>query len=131
MYLYNGVILYFIDRNFTDGTPHYVYMPLEIRITKENVNAWIDSQKATLTSTHILFKRIYWYCEAYSCVLVKRNRHWFEMMLPKVREIWNTIERERVEGFEHRMPKKRSTTTTTNEKSKCLVRLDYDDSSNI
>jgi putative phage-type endonuclease len=129
MYLYNGVILYFIDRNFNDGRPHYVYMPLEIRINKENVNAWIDSQKVALTTTHILFKRIYWYCEAYSCVLVKRNRHWFEMMLPKVRELWNTIERERVEGFEHRMPKKRS--TTTNDKSKCLIRLDYDDSSNI
>jgi len=117
-YLYNGVILYFVNRDFTDGRPHYVYMPFNIRLTKTDVNAWIDSQKAELKGSHILFKRIYWYCEAYSCVLVKRNRHWFELMLPKVKEIWDIIERERVEGFEHRLPKKR---VPASDKKKCLI----------
>jgi putative phage-type endonuclease len=117
-YLYNGVILYFVNRDFTDGKPHYVYMPFNIRLTKADVNAWIDSQKAELKESHILFKRIYWYCEAYSCVLVKRNRHWFELMLPKVKEIWDIIERERVEGFEHRLPKKR---IPADKKKLCLI----------
>ena len=60
-----------------------------------------------MKDTHILFKRIYWYCEAYSCVLVKRNRPWFEMALPRIQELWNTVEKERVTGYEHRKPKKR------------------------
>lgn len=117
-YLYNGVILYFVVRDFTDGRPHYVYMPFDIRLNKTDVNAWIESQKAALKDTHILFKRIYWYCETYSCVLVKRNRVWFDMMVPKVKELWEIIERERVEGFEHRLPKKR---VPAADKKKCLI----------
>ena len=106
-YLYNGVILYFVNRDFTNGKPHYVYMPLDIKLSKKDITAWIDSQKLALKTTHVLFKRIYWYCEVYSCVLVKRNRPWFEMVVPKIRELWTTIEKERVTGFEHRKPKKR------------------------
>lgn len=117
-YLYNGVILYFVNRDFADGRPHYVYMPFDIRLSKEHVNAWVDSQKGLLKDTHILFKRIYWYCEAYSCVLVKRNRTWFDMMVPKVKEVWDIIEKERVEGFEHRLPKKR---VPAIDKKKCLI----------
>jgi len=118
-YLYNGVILYFVNRDFVDGTPHYVYMPFNVRLSKADVNLWIDSQKTALKETYILFKRIYWYCEAYSCVLVKRNRHWFDMMVPKVKEIWDIIERERVEGFEHRLPKKR--VPAADKKKSCLI----------
>jgi hypothetical protein len=40
------------------------------------------------------------------------------MMLPKVKEIWDIIERERVEGFEHRLPKKR---VPAADKKKCLI----------
>ena len=118
-YLYNGVILYFVNRDFVDGSPHYVYMPFNVRLSKADVGAWIDSQKTALKETYILFKRIYWYCEAYSCVLVKRNRHWFEMMVPKVKEIWDIIERERVDGFEHRLPKKR--VPAADKKKLCLI----------
>jgi putative phage-type endonuclease len=116
-YLYNGVILYFVNRDFTDGRPHYVYMPFDIKLSKCDINAWIDSQKLLLKETYILFRRIYWYCEAYSCVLVKRNRHWFELMVPKVKEVWDIIEKERIDGFEHRMPKKRISA----DKKKCLI----------
>jgi hypothetical protein len=93
LYLYNGVILYFINREFTNGNPHYVYMPLTVKLTKKDIHAWVDSQKVALKETHILFKRIYWYCETYSCVLIKRNRLWIEMAIPKIKEIWDTIER--------------------------------------
>ncbi len=37
-------------------------------------------------------------------------------MVPKVKELWDIIERERVEGFEHRLPKKRNA-----DKKKCLI----------
>lgn len=106
-YLYNGVILYFIKSDFADGKPHYVYMPLNTELNKTAITDWINDKKLELKETHVLFKRIYWYCEAYSCVLIKRNRPWFEMALPKIQELWDTVEKERVTGYEHRKPKKR------------------------
>jgi len=106
-YLYNGVILYFIKSDFADGKPHYEYMPLNIDLNKTAITEWINEKKQELKQSHVLFKRIYWYCEAYSCVLVKRNSPWFEMALPKIQELWNTVEKERVAGYEHRKPKKR------------------------
>jgi putative phage-type endonuclease len=119
LYLYNGVILYFINREFTNGNPHYVYMPLSVKLTKKDIHAWVDSQKLALKETHILFKRIYWYCETYSCVLIKRNRVWLEMAIPKIKEIWDTIEKERVSGYDHRKPKKRSEKPVV--LNKCLI----------
>ena len=101
------MILYFIKSDFADGKPHYVYMPLTVVLDHESIGKWINDKKRELKETHILFKRIYWYCEAYSCVLVKRNRYWFEMALPKIQDLWNTVEKERVTGYEHRKPKKR------------------------
>jgi putative phage-type endonuclease len=106
-YLYNGVILYFIKSDFADGKPHYVYMPLNTELNKSAISEWINDKKRELKDTHVLFKRIYWYCEAYSCVLIKRNSPWFEMALPKIQELWDTVEKERVSGYEHRKPKKR------------------------
>ena len=101
------MILYFIKSDFADAKPHYVYMPLNIGLNKSAIVEWTTQIKQEMKETHVLFKRIYWYCEAYSCVLVKRNRYWFEMALPKIQELWNTVEKERVTGYEHRKPKKR------------------------
>jgi hypothetical protein len=39
-------------------------------------------------------------------------------MQPKVKELWDIIEKERVEGFEHRLPKKR---VPAADKKKCLI----------
>ena len=114
-YLYNGVILYFIKSDFADGKPHYEYMPLNTELNKNAITDWINEKKQELKETHVLFKRIYWYCEAYSCVLIKRNRPWFEMALPKIQELWDTVEKERVSGYEHRKPKKRAT------EKRCLI----------
>ena len=114
-YLYNGVILYFIKSDFADGNPHYVYMPLNVELNKTAISDWINETKNALKDSHILFKRIYWYCETYSCILVKRNRIWFDMALPKIQELWSTVEKERISGYEHRKPKKRIL------EKKCLI----------
>lgn len=114
-YLYNGVILYFIKSDFADGNPHYVYMPLNVELNKTAISNWINETKNALKDSHILFKRIYWYCETYSCILVKRNRIWFDMALPKIQELWSTVEKERISGYEHRKPKKRIL------EKKCLI----------
>ena len=42
-----------------------------------------------------------------SCVLVIRNECWFEYAATALKEVWETIEKERVSGYEHRAPNKR------------------------
>ena len=107
-----GVILYFvhkiIDFNISvSKSPHYVYMPLDIEISKETVDVWIKTQKEELKSEYSLYEVQYWYLDELSCVLVKRNKEWFRHSVSKIEETWKTIERERVEGYEHRSAKKR------------------------
>ena len=35
-----------------------------------------------------------------------RNKKWFECAQPLIKELWNNVEKERIEGYEHRAPKK-------------------------
>ena len=104
---FRGVICHFISKTFTSSVPKYVYMPLDTPIEKEIIGEWIKTQKELLKETHALFTVIYWYLDEYSCVLVKRNRKWFAAAVPKIQDAWNTIEKERVSGYEHRATKKK------------------------
>ena len=52
-------------------------------------------------------RNIYWALDEYSCVLVPRNKAWFESTLPQFKKIWNTILYERTNGYTHRKPKKK------------------------
>lgn len=63
-----------------------------------------------------LINIIWWYLDEFSCVVIPRNKEWFNASLPKILETWNVILKERVEGFQHRLPKKRI--------SKCQVVFD-------
>jgi len=59
-------------------------------------------------NTLIRFVQIhYWKLEVYSCILVYRDREWFKSNIPCFSSIWDTVLKERVEGYEHRAPKKR------------------------
>ena len=40
------------------------------------------------------FRNIYWKLDIVSCVLVQRNKTWFNKVLPKITNIWETIENE-------------------------------------
>jgi len=121
-YEYNGVILYFIKRDYSDSSPKYVYMPMNIPIERIAIDLWIEQQKALIKDNYVLFKRIYWYCDVFSCVLVHRNREWFNAALPKIRDVWEIIQTERITGCEHRQPKKKPAVTPSG--PKCLINLD-------
>jgi len=119
---YRGVILYFVKRisigSFSqsldnDNAPHYVYMPLDIDLSKESVDAWIQKTRLELRRDWSLYETLYWYLEDYSCILVERNRGWFQLALPQIERIWNIVLKERVDGYDHRAPKKRSMSMTT------------------
>lgn len=103
-----GVILYFVKREYGSNSPYYVYMPLDHKKdSPEDVNEWIEQQKSE-NPDYILFKTIYWYLDEYSLITVRRNDEWFSSVLPQIADFWELIQKERVSGYEHRAPKKRS-----------------------
>ena len=53
----------------------------------------------------VWIRQIYWKLDEISCVLVKRNKHWFQNAIPIMTEIWNTIQNEKINGYDHRAPK--------------------------
>jgi len=84
--------------------PIYKYSPF--LADKKGVESWIDKvldENESMT----WIKNLYWSLEEYSCVLVTRNRKWFEIALPQFEQIWKTILYERINGYAHRKAKKR------------------------
>jgi putative phage-type endonuclease len=96
-----GSMLYFDD----NGTPVYCYAP--IHATPEERGDW--EVKMMEKHADLLWVRtIYWKLEEYSCVLVLRNKRWFAHAEGVLADLWATVERERVTGYDHRAPKKRA-----------------------
>ena len=106
---WRGVILCFIERNAPNSKPTYKYMPLDVPTDKTTVDCWIYNMKHEVREQLVLYTTKYWYLDEFSCVLVRRNRLWFESALPKILNTWNTILKERETGYDHRMAKKRDT----------------------
>ena len=145
---YKGVILHFVEKPSFDENdiliykptlPQYVYKPLSIENNKESIENWVDiCKKEWSEKNYALFTINYWYLEEFSCVLIQRNRLWFQNAVKHIQHTWETILKERVEGYEHRAAKKRvpkinvlmdpsSNTYISNIQRKngvCLVKLD-------
>lgn len=106
-YPFKGTIIMFSSG--INGNPYYVFKPLEVPLEEEE--QWsdkvIDEQTA---SGNMWVRNIYWKLEVFSCVLVLRNKFWFEKSLSSFSAIWDTIEKERVTGWEHRAPKRKTST---------------------
>lgn len=106
-----GIIMYF---QTPEGKPHYIYKILD-DFDKRKIEAWQDemieshqtSNEKKKMSKKTWIHNYYWRLEVYSCVLVNRDRVWFESNIGKIADIWAIIEKERVAGYEHRAPKKR------------------------
>ena len=122
-----GVIAYFHTK---DGRPYYVYKPLNITSVEE-INNWeemiVDKYQNHIIDNDnenninninninnnekkekmIWIKNIYWKLEKQSCVLVLRNKKWFQDNIGQIGKIWKTIEEERVTGYEHRAPNRK------------------------
>ena len=93
-----------IIRYFDNKEPIYEYAPLNI--SKQDFDVWYnETMEKNKNLTWI--ENIYWYLEDISIVLVTRNRKWYNKALPKLIETWDTIIKERKEGYEHRKPNKR------------------------
>lgn len=117
-----GVIISFFD----DIKPIYHYCP--IGTTKEEYQAWYDKimeENNNLT----WFKNIYWRLEDVSCVLVLRNKFWFKNAIYKLEDVSKIIEKEKVDGYEHRLPKRRVKKESDSPviKTKCLIKVKKED----
>ena len=51
-------------------------------------------------------KNIYWRLEEVSCVHVIRNRKWFNSIVSDIESVWETVQKERITGYDHRKPRK-------------------------
>ena len=96
---FTGLIMLFMN----EGKPLYEYAPL--RLDSNEIQQWqeeIMEKNSTLT----WIKNIYWKLDQMSCVLILRNKLWFRAAEPKLKEIWEIIQTEKVTGYEHRKPKR-------------------------
>ena len=96
-----GVIAVFVkDNKFV-----YEYMPFEQNI---NIDKWTENMIEEYKCDREWFKNIYWKLEVFSCVLVKRNKEWFNAAINHLDELWKIVCEERQTGeFTKRAPKKR------------------------
>jgi len=110
-----GVILWFqtapaLTQQGHVSPPIQLYEYAPIGATPYEFDKWeveMFSKHERLGS--IWVRTIYWYLDQFSCVLVRRNRLWFECAVPILQQVWETIENERRTGYEHRAPTKRKT----------------------
>jgi len=102
-----GVIIYFHTK---EGKPFYLYKPLNL-IYENEILQWEEDMISLYQSekyNYTYMKFIYWKLEKFSCVLVLRNREWFNNNISQLERVWKIIETERVTGFEHRAPVKKT-----------------------
>ena len=129
---HKGIIIYFHTK---EGKPYYVYKPLDI-IEPSHIQKWEEImldmyQSDKYNYTYIKF--IYWKLEIMSCVLVLRNRQWFEDNIWELEALWDTVLKERVSGFEHRAPNRKTKNNAFDvlqqsqkqqpQQSKCLLKF--------
>jgi putative phage-type endonuclease len=105
--LQKGIILYFHTK---EARPFYVYKPLHITEQSE-MEEWeeqmVELYESSQHNNMLFIKHIYWKLDKLSCVLVLRNKKWFESNIGQLQNVWNIIEKERVTGYEHRAPNRR------------------------
>jgi putative phage-type endonuclease len=109
-YSHKGIILQFVPRDSLSNIPLYKYSP--VNPTPAELYEWVEATKVEVAEIHVLFRTHYWYLDDICMTTVLRNDAWFRAALPEIRELWDTILKERFAGYEHRAPKKRAPTET-------------------
>jgi putative phage-type endonuclease len=124
-----GVILWFqtapaLTQQGHVSPPIQLYEYAPIGATPYEYDKWeaeIFTKHERLGSTWV--RTIYWYLDQYSCVLVRRNRLWFEEAVPILQRLWETIEEERKSGYEHRAPKRKTTTANNSDTTEASFKI--------
>ena len=100
------VIMYFANG---EGNPKYIYQPLYLLDQPiEEIEIWQEKQMEEGEKQGLNWiMNIYLKLEIMSCVLVTRNRRWFQDNVHELDAIWRIIEQERETGYDHRASNKR------------------------
>jgi len=120
-----GIIMYF---NTKEGRPFYLYKPLEL-LNYDEIDNWEEKMIEKYESEEynmLWIKNHYWKLEKLSCVLILRNRKWFQDNIGQLENVWNIILKERETGYEHRAPVKRVKKDSGNNKIEfqgCLLNI--------
>jgi putative phage-type endonuclease len=118
---HKGMFIYFHTKN---GSPLYIYRPLNLCPTK--FDEWSDAMVELYEGPehgHAFITFVYWKLEVVSCVLVCRNRLWFDLHIDKLEKLWATVLRERKEGFAHRAPNRRTKALPLSSVAKPFLKL--------
>jgi len=123
-----GVVIYF--HNILEAKPFYLYKPLNI-VKIDDILKWEEDMIELYQSSHhnmTYIKSNYWKLEKLSCVLVLRNKSWFKNNIQAIENVWNIIEKERISGYEHRAPNRKSKikaqpNNDINNGGLCLIKL--------
>lgn len=123
-----GIFIYFIK----DQKPYYEYPP--VNISETEFIKW--EQDIMEKNKHLTWnKNIYWKLDILSCVLVLRNKKWFETACGKFSDIWEIIKKERVHGYSHRAPNSNKKQNTLSPQLKpfsgCIINLDQENNCKI
>ena len=124
-----GILLYYSINN----KPCYEIAPLFCNETE--YNTWFETiqQKYEDNENATFIRSLYWVVEEFSCILVLRNKLWFKNAIDEITNLWNIVEHDRVNGYEHRAPKKRikpaentyfTGINKINDITDCLIQLD-------
>jgi hypothetical protein len=109
-----GIIMYFSS---SEGKPFYVYKPLDM--DEQEFEKWSETKMDELCASKIdengvkklgmcWIKNIYWRLDEVSCVLVLRNKKWFNDNIGQLKNTWDIILKERLNGeYVNRAPNKR------------------------
>jgi len=116
-----GVIMHFTK---PDGAPFYEYMPFSVDTLAKYVD-WESTLMASKCDSMTWIGNLFWRLEEFSCVLVERNRRWFEDNVSVLAALWDIIVAERESGYEHRAPIRRVSKRSELEPASVLLQSWY------
>ena len=126
---WKGIILCFVQKHAYNSKPVYKYSPIRLGpdTNTEMFRNWVSDTIAEFQNDYMVYKTQYWYLDEFSCILVKRNKLWFQHAVPKILETWKIIEIEKETGYDHRMAKKKIVAPNSN----IFMEISADESSHI
>lgn len=100
---FRGTFLYFVK----DNEPYYIYPDFKLHdIHSAEYNIWFTNQINNHKDMNFV-KIVYWKLQVISCILVLRNKKWFDIVLPYIDIFWTNLEKERDSGsYKERIKKK-------------------------
>ena len=104
---YKGIILLYFTE---DNLPNYEYVPINVTdFSCNEYKDWFNNVNEKNNNNNNRFdKYIYWRLDVISCILVLRNKMWFEYILPSIQSFWNNLLEEKESGkYKERIKNKR------------------------